>query len=47
MRCYELLHARADHTGPLLRLAWRSVPDLGSSSDLLAKALKRRVETGR
>jgi hypothetical protein len=47
MRCYEVFHVRADHTWPLLGLAWGSVPDLGSSSDWFAKRLKRRIEVGR
>jgi hypothetical protein len=47
MRCYEVFHVRTDRTGPLPGLTWRSMPDLGSSSDLLAKGLKRRIEAGR
>ena len=47
MRCYEVFHGCADRTGPLPGLTWRSLPDLGSSSDLLAKGLERRIEAGR
>jgi hypothetical protein len=47
MRCYEVCHVRADHAGPAPGLTWRSMPDLGSSSDLLAKGLKQRIEAGR
>jgi hypothetical protein len=47
MRCYEVFHVCEDQTGPLPGLAWPSMPDLGSSSDLVAKGLKRRIEAGR
>jgi hypothetical protein len=47
MRCYEVFHVRASHTGPLPGLTWWSRPDLGSSSDRFAKGLKRRIEAGR
>jgi hypothetical protein len=47
MRCYEVPHVCDDRAGPLAGLAWRSMPDPGSSSDLLAKGLKRPVEAGR
>jgi hypothetical protein len=40
-------HVREEYTGPLLRLIWRSMPDLGPSFDRFAGGLKRRVETGR
>ena len=35
---------REEYTGPLLRLIWRSMPDLGPSFDRFAQGLKRRVE---
>ncbi len=47
MRCCEVCHACADRTGPAPGLTWRSIPDLGSSSDLLAKGLKQRIEAAR
>jgi hypothetical protein len=47
MRCYELFHVCEDHTGPLPGLTWRSMPGLGSSSDLLAGELRRRTGAGR
>jgi hypothetical protein len=38
---------REEYTGPLVRLVWRSMPDLGPSFDQFAQGLKRRAETGR
>jgi hypothetical protein len=35
---------REEYTGPLLRLIWRSMPDLGPSFDQFAKGLKQRAE---
>ena len=43
MRCYEVFHVRASHTGPLPGLTWRSMSDLGSSPDLLDTGLERRI----
>ena len=45
MRCYEF-HVGEDHPGRVPRLTWRSMPDLGSSSDPLVEGLKRRIEAG-
>lgn len=39
-------HMREEYTGPLLRLIWRSMPDLGPAFDRLAQGLKQRVESG-
>ncbi len=39
-------HVREQYTGPLLRLIWRSMPDLGPSFDRFAAGLKVRVELG-
>ena len=39
-------HVREEYTGPLLRLMWRSMPDLGPSFDQFAQGLKSRVESG-
>jgi hypothetical protein len=39
-------HMREEYSGPLLRLIWRSMPDLGPSFDRFAQGLKRRVESG-
>ena len=47
MQCDEVFHVREDQTGPLPGLTSRSMPDPGSSSDLLAKGLKRQIEAGR
>lgn len=47
MRCHEACHVCEDHTGLLPGLTWRSMPDLGSSSDLSAKELKWRIEADR
>jgi uncharacterized protein YndB with AHSA1/START domain len=38
---------REEYTGPLVGLIWRSMPDLGPSSDRFARGLRRRAETGR
>jgi hypothetical protein len=38
---------REEHTGPLLPLIWRSMPDLGPSFPQFARGLKQRVEAGR
>ena len=35
---------REEYTGLLLRLMWRSTPDLQVSFDQFARGLKRRVE---
>ena len=43
MRCYGVFHMCEDHTGPLPGLTWRSMSDLGSSLDLLATGLERRI----
>ena len=37
---------REEYTGPLLRLIWRSMPDLGPSFVQFAEGLKHRVESG-
>ena len=47
MRCYEVFHICEDYTGPLPGQTWRSMPDRGSSSDLLANGLKLRIDAGR
>lgn len=39
-------HMREEYTGPLLRLIWRSMPDLGPSFEQFARGLKQRVESG-
>lgn len=39
-------HLREEYTGPLLRLIWRSMPDLGPSFVQFADGLKHRVESG-
>lgn len=39
-------HLREEYTGPLLRLIWRSMPDLGPSFERFAEGLKQRVESG-
>jgi hypothetical protein len=55
VRTYDLSEAadgatsfrmREEYSGPLLRLIWRSIPDLGPSFDRFAQGLKRRVESG-
>lgn len=38
---------REEYAGPLLRLTWRSTPDLQASFDRVARRLKRRVEGAR
>nr|AHE14579.1 thioesterase superfamily protein [uncultured bacterium] len=35
---------REEYTGPLARLIWRSIPDLGPSFEQFATGLKHRVE---
>jgi uncharacterized protein YndB with AHSA1/START domain len=35
---------REEYTGPLLRLIWRSMPDLGPSFEKFARGLQQRVE---
>jgi hypothetical protein len=47
MQCYEVVHVRADSTGPVPGLTWRSAPGLGSRSDRIATGLKLRGKTGR
>ena len=37
---------REEYSGPLLRLIWRSMPDLGPSFQRFATGLKQRVESG-
>ena len=37
---------REEYTGPLLRMIWRSMPDLGPSFDQFAAGLKQRAESG-
>jgi hypothetical protein len=37
---------REEYTGPLVRLIWRSMPDLGPSFRQFADGLKQRVESG-
>ncbi len=37
-------HVREEHTGPLLPLIWRSMPDLGPSFRQFATGLQSRVE---
>ncbi|MGF7239156.1 MAG: hypothetical protein ACQSGP_30000, partial [Frankia sp.] len=39
-------HVREEYTGLLLRLIWRSMPDLAPSFDRFAAGLKARVESG-
>jgi hypothetical protein len=39
-------HMREEYTGPLLRLIWRSMPDLGPSFRQFADGLRARVEAG-
>jgi hypothetical protein len=36
---------REEHTGPLLPLIWRSMPDLSPSFERFAPGLKQRVES--
>jgi hypothetical protein len=37
---------REEYTGPLLKLIWKSIPDLQPSFDQFAAGLKKRVENG-
>jgi hypothetical protein len=37
---------REEYTGPLLRMIWRSMPDLGPSFSRFADGLKARAERG-
>jgi len=55
VRTYELSNGanghvtfrmREEYSGPLLRLIWRSMPDLGPSFERFARGLKRRAESG-
>ena len=55
VRTYELSNGTKDHvtfrmreeySGPLLRLIWRSMPDLGPSFERFARGLKQRAESG-
>jgi uncharacterized protein YndB with AHSA1/START domain len=39
-----LFRMREEYTGPMLRLIWRSMPDLQPSFDRFARGLKERVE---
>jgi uncharacterized protein YndB with AHSA1/START domain len=41
-----LFRMREEYTGPMLRLIWRSMPDLQPSFDRFAAGLKKRVESG-
>ena len=36
---------REEYSGPLLRLIWRSMPDLGPSFERFARGLKQRAES--
>jgi len=40
-------HVREEYTGPMLRLIWRSMPDLGPSFTTFADGIKQRVESAR
>ena len=55
VRTYELSNGanghvtfrmREEYSGPLLRLIWRSMPDLGPSFERFARGLKQRAESG-
>jgi len=55
VRAYELSNGanghvtfrmREEYSGPLLRLIWRSMPDLGPSFERFARGLKQRAESG-
>ncbi|NNC41489.1 MAG: SRPBCC domain-containing protein [Acidimicrobiia bacterium] len=39
-------HMREEYTGPLLRMIWKSMPDLGPSFEKFASGLKARAEKG-
>ena len=39
-------HMREEYTGPLLKMIWKSMPDLGPSFEKFALGLKTKVEMG-
>ena len=43
--CGSTVRVREEHTGALLPLIWRSMPDVQSSFDQLAEGVEQRVES--